>query len=123
MLYEAVPFAPARAVFDPGAASFACAIVSAGRHRAWVRASGELDIASSPELERVLDEAQTTARVTVLDLYDLAFIDASGVHVIVEASRYARIAGHELVVLCRPPVRKVFGLTGMIDEVDVQCAS
>ena len=114
MPIEALPSAPAR---------FRCTSATTGRERASVRATGELDVASAPELERVLDEAQTRARLVVLDLRDLAFIDTSGVHVIVDASRFARLAGRRLVVLCGAQTRDVLHLTRTIDEVDVRPAA
>ena len=45
-------------------------------------------LATSPQLERTLDES--AARLVVLDMRDLGFMDCSGVHAIVEASHRAR---------------------------------
>lgn len=56
-----------------------------GLSSAWVRADGELDIAAALELERILRGAVIRARLLVLDLRDLTFIDSSGEHVIVDA--------------------------------------
>ena len=90
-----------------------------GKDAAWVRATGELDLATAPELERVLDDAQTRARLVVLDLHELEFMDTSGVHVVVAASTYARLAGRRLLVLRGPRrIRDIFDLTGMDGAID-----
>ena len=112
MPIEAVPPAPARVLSADE--TFRCTTVTVGRDEIWIRATGELDVASAPELERALDEAQTGAPVVVLDLNDLVFIDSSGVRVIVEASEYARIAGHRLIVVLRPQPPGVFDLVGTV---------
>ena len=46
---------------------------------------------------RTLHKAQQLAHLTVLDLRELAFMDCSGVHVIVNASVLARKDGRQLV--------------------------
>ena len=70
--------------------SFACSWTDGGPDAAWVHVAGELDIATTPQLERTLREAQLQARLVVLDLRELAFIDSSGVHAIVNAGIRAR---------------------------------
>ena len=87
---------------------------------AWVQVAGALDIATTPRLVRTLRESQSHARLVVLDLRELTFMDCSGVHAIVDASRRARRAGRRLVVLRgRPHVDRLFWLTGTSDAVDV----
>ena len=120
MSHVSPPSAPPRVRVNVDEAYFRCTSFSAGRDGACVSAIGEHDIASAPELERVLDEAQTQAGLVVLDLHELEFIDTTGVHVVVEASRYARIAGHRLVVLRGPQSRDVFDVAATIDDVDIQ---
>jgi anti-sigma B factor antagonist len=120
MRQTAAPLAPA----SPGIADapyFACSSHSGGRSAAWVQPSGELDIAAVPHLERILDAEQVRSHLVVLDLHDLTFIDISGVHAIVEAAGYARIAGDRLIVLRAPPhVQALFDLTGNAAAVDSQ---
>jgi anti-anti-sigma factor len=87
--------------------------------RAWVHVSGELDIATAPQLEQRLRESRSQGRVAVLDLSALAFMDSSGVHAIVDACIRARQAGGRLVVLRGPPnVDRLFTLTGTADYVE-----
>jgi anti-sigma B factor antagonist len=63
-------------------------------------ASGELDIAATPRLSTVL--AMASARPggrLVLDLSDVAFIDSSGLAVIVEADEFMRQKHRRLAVV------------------------
>jgi anti-anti-sigma factor len=79
--------------------AFECSWVNGGFEAAWVSVAGELDIATTPQLERALREAQVQARLVVLDLRELAFIDNFGVHAIVNAGIRARQVGHRLFLL------------------------
>jgi anti-anti-sigma factor len=109
------PTEPARSI----APLFECECFFAGRDAAWVQASGEFDIVSSPRLERVLDDAQCEARLVVLDLHEVTFMDTFGVHVIASAATFARLSGHRLIVLRTPKVvQDVFDLTGTAGEID-----
>lgn len=85
-----------------------------------VHPSGELDLATAPLLDKTLREAQFDARVVVLDLRKLDFMDSAGVHVIVDAAERARREGRRLVVLRGPArVDRVFMLTGTADVVEI----
>ena len=60
------------------------------------------------------------ARLVVLDLRGLAFMDSSGVHAIVDAGIRARQGGRRLIVLRGPPnVDRVFTLAGRRDDVEI----
>jgi anti-anti-sigma factor len=78
-----------------------------------VTVSGELDIASSTELERVLDGLQET-RLVVIDLRKLDFVDSTGLGVLVRAHQHALENGNR-VALVRGPgqVDRLLGLTGL----------
>jgi anti-anti-sigma factor len=81
---------------------------------------GELDIATAPQLERTLDLPQLLARIVVLDLRELTFIDSCGVHAIVAASNRARRAGRRLVLLRGPPaVDRMLTPTGYSDQLEI----
>jgi anti-sigma B factor antagonist len=100
--------------------AFACTATHGGLDAAWVYVAGELDIATTPELERTLRESQQLAHLTVLDLRDLAFMDCAGVHTIVKASLRARKAGRRLVLVRgRPDIYRMFRLTGSSAQVDI----
>lgn len=56
----------------------------------------------------------------VLDLRELAFMDCSGAHAIVNASISARQLGRRLILLRGPPsVDRVFTLTGSTGAVEI----
>ena len=96
---------------------FACFRTKGGLNAAWVQVLGELDIDTTPQLERMLCEPKS--QLVVLDLRELAFMDSSGVHTIVNASARARQLGRRLVLLRGPPdVDRVFTLTGNSADVD-----
>ena len=99
---------------------FACTATHGGLDAAWINVVGELDIATAPELERTLRESQQLVHLTVLDLRELAFMDCSGVHTIVNASVRARQDGRRLVLVRgRPDVYRMFTLTGSTGDVDI----
>jgi anti-sigma B factor antagonist len=80
-----------------------------------VTVSGELDAHSAPVLQAELDPvtALAGARV-VVDLTDVAFIDSTGLGVLVATLKHVReVDGHLHVVVSRPRVLKVFTLTGL----------
>jgi anti-sigma B factor antagonist len=94
--------------------AFQCSCVNGG-DAAWMHLAGELDIATTQRLARALREVH--ARLVVLDLRELAFMDSSGVHAIVDASIRARELGQRLLLLSgRPGVDRVFTLTASTDD-------
>ena len=102
---------------DAAPPPFQCSWADGGLDAAWVYLAGELDIATTPRLERVLREPSLQARLIVLDLRDLAFIDSSGVHAIVDASIRARQLGHRMLLLRgRRGVDRVFTLTASSED-------
>jgi anti-anti-sigma factor len=97
---------------------FACSCTNGGLDAAWVHVGGELDIATTPQLERTLDASR--ARVVVLDLRELAFIDSCGMHAIINAGIRARQAGRRLVLVRVPTnVNRMLTLTGSSDQVEI----
>ena len=97
-----------------------CSHVKRGLGVAFVSVTGELDLATAPLLERRLRERHSQARLLVLDLRELSFMDSSGVHVIADANTRARHGGERLVILRGPPhVDRVFSLTGTDVELEI----
>ena len=66
------------------------------------RVVGGLDVATAPQLEQVLDEALRHARLVVLDVTELSFVDSCGLRVLFYAARRAHGAGARLVVAGAP---------------------
>lgn len=94
--------------------------VDTGDERMTFTPRGELDLATSPELEtQVLAALRGGDRAVVLDLRELTFMDSTGVRTIVAAHQVAEETGHDLRVV-RPPresaVSRVIEISG-IDEV------
>ena len=80
-----------------------------------VEVDGELDLASSPQLERILEEEWGNgADEIVLDLAELRFMDMAGLRLLLRATQRAGERGTELVLTnVRRPIRRVFTLTGV----------
>ena len=88
-----------------------------------VEVSGELDLASAPELERELLAyvADPTCREIVLDLRAVTFIDSSGLRAVLVGSREATDAGRRLRV--RPgtgQMLRVIELADVADRLDLE---
>jgi anti-sigma B factor antagonist len=54
-----------------------------------IRAAGELDMSTAPTLKHELEAARDEAVTAVLDLSDVTFIDSTGLHLLLNASRSA----------------------------------
>jgi anti-anti-sigma factor len=81
--------------------------------------SGELDLASSPELEERLEQVfGSGAQVVILDLRELDFMDSTGLSVLVKAHQTAEAAGRQLcLVKGTPQVQRLLSLTGVADRL------
>ena len=97
---------------------FECSWQAGGFGTAWVRAAGVLDLETSPRLRETLGQAQLDARLVVLDVREITFIDTAGVHVIVDATREARREGHRLMLVRgSAAVDRVLVLTGASSQI------
>ncbi len=100
--------------------SFACTLNEDLPESAWVGVTGELDISTAPTLMRTLRAAGERARRVLLDLRELTFIDASGIHAIVRASRQFSGLGSRLaVVRGSGAVERMFVLTGAGEQLEM----
>jgi anti-sigma B factor antagonist len=82
-----------------------------------VAVGGELDLSTAPLLAEALDAAiRETAGTFVVDLTHVAFVDSTGVNVLLRARAALGRADREIVVVCPPGrVRRVLELTGVDD--------
>jgi anti-anti-sigma factor len=83
-----------------------------------VKVSGEVDLATAPELAEVLGQfANGTLRV---DLSEVTFLDSSGLRTLVRAHRDARRAGRFMIVCgpLHPLVQQTIEITGLDDVLE-----
>jgi anti-sigma B factor antagonist len=78
---------------------------------------GEVDIDTAPKLTAALDAAIRESRgAFVVDLCEVAFLDSSGVGVLVRARAVLGSEDRALVVVCPPgPARRIFEVAGIAD--------
>jgi anti-sigma B factor antagonist len=77
--------------------------------------SGELDVATAPDLEQVLEEilAQSPRRL-LLDLDELTFVDSAGVSVLIRAKKAAEANGCRVVLRrATAQLHRVFAVVGL----------
>jgi anti-sigma B factor antagonist len=80
-----------------------------------VRMTGELDVATAPELRAHLLTLFEAGQVTItIDLEQLEFIDSTGLGVLVGALKRARTQDGEISLICmREFVLKLLSITGL----------
>jgi anti-sigma B factor antagonist len=99
---------------------FGCTWKQSGSGVAWVHVAGELDLLTAPQLRQTLREAQLYAHMVVLDLRDLAFMDCSGVHVILTAAADARRVGGRLALARgHAHIDGLLAITRVYEEVEI----
>ena len=78
---------------------------------------GELDTATAGKLyEKLAEIAADGVRHVALNLAKLAFIDSTGLSVLVsERKRVASMGGELTLISTRPPIRRLLELTGLGD--------
>jgi anti-sigma B factor antagonist len=83
--------------------------------------SGEIDIATAPRLIGVLNNAVTDGgRSLVIDLTDVAFMDSTGLALLIDAQRRLSSRGRGFAVVCPPgPLMRVFETTDMVGRLGV----
>ena len=93
-------------------------------HAEFIAVSGELDLASGPQLQSELDRisGQETSLV-VVDLRELEFMDSTGLSIIVRAHQRLAEAGCELsLVRGSTQVQRLLDLTGVAERVRLATA-
>lgn len=86
-----------------------------------VSVSGELDLASSPELEQQLARVwESDPEQLVLDLRELEFMDSTGLSIIVGAHQHLAERGRSLsLVKGSAQVQRLLDLTGVAERLRV----
>ena len=86
---------------------------------ATVAVTGELDLATVPRLSASVAE-RGDAKLLVLDLTAVTFIDSTGVRVLLEAERSCADSGSRLVLLAGDgPVRRLLELCGIDGRLEL----
>lgn len=80
--------------------------------------SGEIDLATVPDLEVALQTAERRRpQRLVLDFAQVRFMDSSGIRTLLLAQRRATLGEHRLILRrCSPPVRRLLEITGIVDQ-------
>jgi anti-sigma B factor antagonist len=89
--------------------------------------AGEADLLGAPQIEAALEGAAAgAAKLIVVDLKGLTFIDSSGLQALATGHEHCRSRGYELRIVRGPAnVQRLFDLTGMseilpfVDAVEV----
>lgn len=86
-----------------------------------LRLSGELDIATAPQVEQELERQEVeTPPVLVLDLRGLKFMDSTGLRTVLGADARAREGGRRLVVVRGPAaVDRIFSVTHLDERLEI----
>ena len=87
-----------------------------------VRLSGELDHCSAPQIRRELDRliGDRTVRHLVLDLKHMAFMDSSGIALILGRYREMNGRGGTVAVTnMTPQVKRIFLMSGMNQVIPI----
>jgi anti-sigma B factor antagonist len=88
-----------------------------------VAVSGEVDLATIPQLHDVLTKALTqhSGRTLVVDLDGVTLLDDTGLGVLLGAAGSARQAGGDLVIVCNHRrLRERFDATGFSRAIEVR---
>jgi anti-sigma B factor antagonist len=95
-----------------GDVPFTCEVVPDGDSVA-IRLSGELDLATAPEVDAAFADVAQRSVPVILDLRGLQFMDSRGIRMLVAYHDQALAAGFPLTVACDEPITKLLKLTGL----------
>ncbi len=85
-----------------------------------VSVEGEIDLATAPTVAAALAARESAERALVLDLRDTAFLDSSGIRVLVEAHRAAARDGIPFTVVPgHAGIRELLETTGVAEHLDI----
>src|SRR5579872_6836244 len=81
-----------------------------------VRVGGEVDVASAPELEKLLESLPVAGEDVVVDLTDVTFLDSTGLGVLVGAwnrCQKSEPAGKLALVVATSEIERLLEVTGL----------
>ncbi|MBI5104477.1 MAG: STAS domain-containing protein [Solirubrobacterales bacterium] len=87
-----------------------------------ISVAGELHVSTAPEFSRRLQECIADGKTAVvLDLTDVAFIDSTGLSVLLNALRRVTRRGGRMALVCtNPTVLRLFEITKLDTTFDIQ---
>jgi anti-sigma B factor antagonist len=83
---------------------------------------GEIDLGTAPAMrEALLPVLEHQTGAVALDLSEVAFMDSTGVHVLVDTLQRLKLENRRLAIACREgdQVHRLLGLVGLLDTVAV----
>jgi anti-sigma B factor antagonist len=87
---------------------------------ALLRISGELDLATTPEVETLLESGVASPDPLVVDLSGCTFLDSSGVRSLVTIARRAEEGGTRFAVVASDPsILRVLEITSLGEMVSI----
>jgi len=94
--------------------------VTKGEGHSEVRVKGEVDLATAPGLHESLEGFEPADGPLIVDLSDVAFLDSSGLSVLVRCHQHLDADGGGLrLVVTRPTILRVLDATGLAEVLDV----
>lgn len=83
--------------------------------------SGELDLVSSPALDRAIgDHAESDLELVVVDLRGLDFMDSTGLHAVLRIQQDAHERGRRFALIRGPDqIQRLFELTGLTETLTI----
>ncbi len=84
-----------------------------------VSVSGEIDLATAPQVSSALSARDDGETALVLDLRDTTFLDSSGIRVLVQAHRAGTTEDVPFSVAGSPPVLDLLETTGVAGHLDL----
>ena len=84
-----------------------------------ISCTGELDIATAPDVERAIGDAVATdaPKLIRLDWSGLTFMDSTGIRLLLSTVRRCKEAGFELVWDLSPPAQRALDAVGIHDDL------
>ncbi|MGZ5127941.1 MAG: STAS domain-containing protein [Actinomycetota bacterium] len=86
-----------------------------------MRSVGDVDLTSSGRIDAALTGAgDLGARITVLDLRDVTFMDSTGLRLLIQAeTRAGALGGRLQVLLGREPLRRILRLARLEARIEI----
>lgn len=104
----------------PGSSAFAVEVLRA-EDAARVVLRGELDLATAPQLESILDAlAAEPVPAVLVDLRELRFMDSTGLRLLIQADARARRDSRALTIIRAPGrIARLFALAGVDERLEL----